>query len=337
LLYGAGDISRLIRGGLAIVGSRDTDEDGLSFTRRVAERCAGEGVQILSGGARGVDQTAVAAALDVGGGAVAVLAERLDRAATSREAKEFLRSGLLTLVSPYEPESGFTVSKAMGRNRYIYALVDFALVVRFTTGGGGTWAGAIEQLGRNKPGSPCVPVLVRVSHNPEDGCRELQSRGAVPFPEEEFWKANVLEILSRAARPPEQSPAMPLCDPATAPMPTDKGAVAVVEEPGQAAVAIPPAPPPEPVAAAPAVTAADTCYNRCLPLLLQHLRQEPGKNQLPEIAKALGLLRGQFTEWLNQAIGEGRVATKKKGRRTVYVDASLDEKQTLFDRGGDAA
>src|SRR5262245_15439287 len=67
LLYGAGDVTRLNRGGLAVVGSRDADEEALSFTRRVAERCASADIQVVSGGARGVDQTAVAAALDAGG------------------------------------------------------------------------------------------------------------------------------------------------------------------------------------------------------------------------------------------------------------------------------
>src|SRR5438067_2008661 len=99
LLYGAGEITRLNRGGLAVVGSRNVTEEDLSFTRRVAERCVGAGIQVISGGARGVDQAAVAAALEAGGEAVAVLAERLDRTATSRDAKGPLRRGLLTLVT----------------------------------------------------------------------------------------------------------------------------------------------------------------------------------------------------------------------------------------------
>ncbi|HEY7309337.1 MAG TPA: DNA-processing protein DprA [Gemmataceae bacterium] len=84
VLFGAGDIARLNRGGLAIVGSRDIEEEGLSFTSRVAERCAAEDIQVISGGARGVDRAALTAALEAGGGAVVVPADRLDRTATSR-------------------------------------------------------------------------------------------------------------------------------------------------------------------------------------------------------------------------------------------------------------
>ena len=47
----------------------------------------------------------------------------------------------------------------MDRNKHIYALADSALVVRFTKGAGGTWAGAVEQLRRNKSGVVCVPVF----------------------------------------------------------------------------------------------------------------------------------------------------------------------------------
>ena len=52
LLYGAGDLARLNLGGLAVVGSRNVDAEALSFTQRVAARCAEQGVPLVSGGAR---------------------------------------------------------------------------------------------------------------------------------------------------------------------------------------------------------------------------------------------------------------------------------------------
>src|SRR5262245_19026551 len=63
VLYGVGDRAVLGRRGLAIVGSRDTDEDGLEFARRVARRCTAEWWAVVSGGSRGVDQAAMSAAL----------------------------------------------------------------------------------------------------------------------------------------------------------------------------------------------------------------------------------------------------------------------------------
>jgi predicted Rossmann fold nucleotide-binding protein DprA/Smf involved in DNA uptake len=332
LLFGAGDIQRLNRGGLAVVGSRDIDEDGLSFTRRIAERCATQGIQIISGGARGVDRAAVAAVLESGGEAVAVLAERLDRIATSRDAKEPLRDGRLTLLTPYEPEAGFTVGRAMGRNRDIYGLADAALIVRFTTKEGGTWAGAIEQLSRNKSASPCIPVFVRLTDNPEDGCEELRRRGAVPFPEEEFWKDGLVELLMRTAPPADRIPAAASGDAASVQTATEANAVAAAEPASgsQTAESLPP-PSSEPR------KQTDTCYDRCLPLLLQSFRAEVGVKQLSEIARRLQLLPKQLEEWVKRAIEEGKLAKKTKKRRRVYVAVSTSDEQGLFGRDGDAA
>ncbi len=317
LLYGAGELDRLNHGGLAVVGSRNIDEEGLSFTRRVAERCAGQGVQIVSGGARGVDRAAVSSVLAAGGGAVAVLAERLDRAVTAREAREPLRDGRLTLITPYEPESGFTIGKAMGRNKLIYTLADRALVVRFKTREGGTWAGAVEQLDRNKSSPPGIPVFARVARNPEEGWQELRSRGALPFPEEDFWKSEIVDVWSASILP-----AAPLSEPGeTRPAAAAKAASSV---------------PPE-SSSPPAATERETCYRRCLSLLLQHFQEEIGVKQLPEIAKQLQLLPKQLEDWLKRAIEEGKLAKKKKKGRIVYVAASADAEQTLFDRDGDAA
>jgi predicted Rossmann fold nucleotide-binding protein DprA/Smf involved in DNA uptake len=329
LLFGAGDVSRLALGGLAIVGSRDTDEEGLSFTGRVAERCAAQGVQVISGGARGVDQAAVAATLEAGGGVVAVLADRLDRAATSRDAKEPLRRGRLTIVSPYEPECGFTVGRAMGRNKHIYGLTDYNLVVRFTTGKGGTWAGAVEQLGRNKRAPAPVPVFVRVAHNPEDGVQDLRNNGALPFPETEFWEGNVGEVLSRAAAP-ESSGVEPAREPVIGP-PPPVGPAPAAPEPVTTS-------PPETAPLASAPSAEDTCYSLCLPLLLRHIREvRPGKRQLTQIAKRMEIVPKQLAQWLERAIEEQKVKVVKEKRKTVYVDASVAGDTPLFKRGGDAA
>jgi predicted Rossmann fold nucleotide-binding protein DprA/Smf involved in DNA uptake len=338
-------VARLSLGGLAVVGSRDADEEALSFTRRVAERCAGDGVQVVSGGARGVDQAIVAAALEAGGGAVAVLADKLDRAATARDAKEPLRRGLLTLVSPYEPESGFSVGRAMGRNKHIYGLADFALVVRFTAGEGGTWAGAVEQLRHNQQGPACVPVFMRATLDLNDGWRELRTRGAIPLPEDEFWEGPVTGVLGRAAAVPADrvtvTPA-PAPPPDVTPPPQEASATPSPEHSAQPAAAEPPSResaaqgPPSGSLPAP-LAEGETCYSQCLPLVLQHLQQEPGERQLSEIAKQLEILPNQLRDWLKRAIKEGKVRKEKRKRKVVYIDASRDEASTLFGRGGDAA
>ena len=59
ILYGCGDVSLLARGGLAVVGSRNADDDTLAWARHVGTTSAEAGVAVVSGGARGIDDAAV--------------------------------------------------------------------------------------------------------------------------------------------------------------------------------------------------------------------------------------------------------------------------------------
>jgi DNA processing protein len=66
---------------------------------------------------------------------------------------------------------------AMARNKLIYALSDFGLVIASDAEKGGTWAGAEEALK-----SGMVPVFVVDGPDVPDGNRLLIKRGAIPFP-----------------------------------------------------------------------------------------------------------------------------------------------------------
>jgi predicted Rossmann fold nucleotide-binding protein DprA/Smf involved in DNA uptake len=180
VIYGCGEPRLLSDGGIAIVGSRDVDASGEMFTKNVASMAAREGLQIVSGGARGVDQLAMLAALEAGGTAVGVLADSLLRSATSGRAREAIQAGHLTLISPFDPEAGFNVGNAMQRNKQIYALADFGLAVSSGYNEGGTWSGAIEQLDKYH----LVPLFVRDGSGVPEGNRQLLRRGALSFPSE---------------------------------------------------------------------------------------------------------------------------------------------------------
>ena len=177
VLYGCGDVSLLNAGGLAVIGSRDVDSDGMRFTTDVGSLCGRSGVQVVSGGARGVDQAAMQSALDAGGCALGVLADSLGRAVLSQTWRAALADGRLLLISPYDPQASFNVGNAMGRNKLIYALSDAALVVASDLNKGGTWSGAVEQLDRRK----LVPVYVR-SDDASPGLADLRKRGALDWP-----------------------------------------------------------------------------------------------------------------------------------------------------------
>ena len=65
----------------------------------------------------------------------------------------------------------------MGRNRLIYTLADYAIVVASDAETGGTWAGATENLKNN-----WVPVFVLEHEAMPEGNKLLLQKGALAFP-----------------------------------------------------------------------------------------------------------------------------------------------------------
>ena len=179
LLFGAGDRALLNGGALSIVGSRNVDQEGAAFTRQVAELCAYNRMPVVSGGARGVDQISMTAALEAGGVTIGVLAENLLQKSVEHGARHAIADGRLLLLSPYHPTARFSVGTAMGRNKLIYAMADYGLVVSAEYRKGGTWAGAEEELSRETS----LPVFVRVGKNTPIGNSKLLNLGAIPWPE----------------------------------------------------------------------------------------------------------------------------------------------------------
>ena len=176
MLYGAGYARLLNRRGLAVVGSRNIDERGFALTEFIGNACAESKLTVYSGGARGVDKTAMGAALAAGGKAAGLLADSLERALGAADARTALEEGQLVLATPYSPHASFNVGMAMARNKLIYALADFALVIASDAEKGGTWAGAQEAL---KAG--WIPLFVVEGPSAPEGNKLLIKQGAIPF------------------------------------------------------------------------------------------------------------------------------------------------------------
>ena len=174
VLYGCGDMALLETGGLAVVGSRHVDDALIDYTMAVGRLAARAGRTLISGGAKGIDQAAMRSALEAGGKVCGVLADSLEKATVSREHRNSLLDGQLSLISPYDPKAGFNVGHAMQRNKLIYALSDAALVVSSDFKKGGTWTGAIEQLDK----LALVPVYVRASGETNHALDALNKKGA---------------------------------------------------------------------------------------------------------------------------------------------------------------
>lgn len=126
--------------------------------------------------------------------AIGVLAADLLRASVNRQNRMGIQSGQLVLTSPFNPEAGFNAGNAMARNRYIYALADYALVVDSAEGEGGTWAGATENLRH-----AWTPLYVRTpSESP--GNAALIAKGAQGFAYEITERASIREFLVKTCQ-----------------------------------------------------------------------------------------------------------------------------------------
>ena len=133
---------------IGVVGSRDASPEALKVAASTSTVAAAGGMAVVSGLARGIDQTAMASALDAGIPVVGVPAEGIHVAARSHEIRRRAHAGELCIASPYGPTMRFTAGNAMGRNKIIYALAEVTLVVCSDSGSGGTWEGAREAMRR---------------------------------------------------------------------------------------------------------------------------------------------------------------------------------------------
>jgi DNA processing protein len=195
VLFGAGELEILEKAAIAIVGSRNLDESGERFARRLGALCAQQSVAVVSGGARGSDRVAMLAALEAGGCAAGILADSLTRAIRQPDVREFVADRRLVLMTPYQPDNGFSVGAAMGRNKIIYGSADYAVVVSSDYQKGGTWAGATEALKAD-----LCPVAVRSGTEVGTGNQELVNRGALPISAEELdHVGNIIEWMKKHA------------------------------------------------------------------------------------------------------------------------------------------
>ncbi len=197
VLFGCGNRALLNSGGLAVIGSRKVSQDDLVYSSRIGEMASNAGGSIVSGGARGVDETAMLGALGAEGTAVGVLADSLLRACSSGKYRRALMENNLVLVSPFNPEAGFNTGNAMARNKYIYCLADAALAIH-SGKKGGTWSGAQEDLKRG-----WVPLWVKQTDDPEAGNKALMAAGAMEAPSD--IGAVSIETFFQVANEPSRS------------------------------------------------------------------------------------------------------------------------------------
>ena len=171
-LWIKGDPSLLAQPAVALVGSRDLNEENRRFAQEVGRQAALQGYVLVSGNARGADRTAQESCLKAGGQVISVVADELH--------KQPERDNIL-----YVSEDGFceafSAQRALSRNRVIHALGLKTFVAQSSLRMGGTWDGTVKNL-RNRwsdvygfrDGSEAMTLLEQMGAN-LIGMNELES------------------------------------------------------------------------------------------------------------------------------------------------------------------
>ena len=307
IIYGCGDTHLFSSDGLAVLGSRNASRTAVDFATAVGRQAAANGFSVVSGAARGVDRAAMTSALDVGGNAVGVLADGLSRAAISPANRIPIFEDRLVLITPYDPDAGFSTGNAMGRNKLIFALSCAGLAVEAALNRGGTWAGATEQLNKLN----LVPIFVRATGTRSQGLDGLKKLGARswPDPEDSEATAEVFEQIREGAIDPTSAAG----DLRTDETPANQFAMLMddgetfdrAEETRQ------------PPISDETSSHAERLFQAVKPIMLDLISEPKGLNQ---IAEELETAKGQTNNWLKRLVEEG--AVRKLNNPARFVDAN---------------
>jgi predicted Rossmann fold nucleotide-binding protein DprA/Smf involved in DNA uptake len=187
LLYCCGDLSIAEHHFAGFVGARNVDESDVVWTREAVRRIQNRAEQenrvfgIVSGGAEGIDRASEEEALAC---RMPVIEFSKSMRATLRDSaciNAIMGDGMLLLseINPLRTLSRMdATAHFMNRNKYIYAMSDYTIVVKSEKGPkSGTWAGATEALKRR-----ISKVYVRDID--AEGNRDLIERGGISLQKE---------------------------------------------------------------------------------------------------------------------------------------------------------
>ncbi|MHB8160800.1 MAG: DNA-processing protein DprA [Thermoleophilia bacterium] len=328
LLFGCGNRKLLSKGGIAVVGSRNATKEETDFASHLGREAAMQGLTIVSGGARGIDEAAMLGALQNEGTVIGVLANDLLRFSTSAKYRKSLMNNDLVLISAAYPEAGFNVGNAMGRNKYIYCLSNAGVVVSSSYNSGGTWAGAIENLKHD-----WVPLWVKATHETErtTANTELVKKGARWLPENQSINFETLFGM-------EKEMSHTVTEASLFDISSSVGEANVTyldsanESSGNKLPGIPVQDSPE--CHMEEVETIDrkmfkTSFFEFFLFYLKELSRE-APITTGELVEKLDLKKSQIQEWLNLAVADGSVEKMSKPVRYQWRDQQSDQ-STMFD------
>lgn len=171
VLWARGNLDLLEKPAIALVGSRDLQEENRSFAEEVGCQAALQGLTLVSGNARGADRAAQDACLEAGGQVISVVADSLLDHPTREHVLYLSENGY---------DEAFSSQRALSRNRIIHTLGWMVFVAQSDLRRGGTWDGTARNLRQNwsvvacfRDGSPAMTELEQMGAYPI-GREELQ-------------------------------------------------------------------------------------------------------------------------------------------------------------------
>ncbi len=175
VLYTKGNKQILHEKSIAIVGSRNANDNSLKFTDNVAKKASIEYKVVVSGFAKGVDKQALDSALAYKGQSIIVLPQGITTFSSGiKKYYKQIVGGDVLVLSTFHPKLPWSVDLAMARNSIIYGLASEIYAAQ-SDDKGGTWSGVTEGLKKGRK------VYVRVPEKKEKCANKiLISMGAAP-------------------------------------------------------------------------------------------------------------------------------------------------------------
>lgn len=183
---------------IAFVGSRNLQNDSKAekFTNEFVASAVRENFSISSGGANGIDQLAFEAAVNNNGKSIITVSNSLLKKITEPTVRNEIMNGNTVFMSLVNPKARFTGYNAMARNKIIYAIADYSIVITcdyqtiqshgtetIDNNRGGTWVGAHECVNKK-----LSRLMVRKSSTALRGNQELiKTVDCLAVDEEKFF------------------------------------------------------------------------------------------------------------------------------------------------------
>lgn len=129
ILFVKGQQKRLMSDSVAIVGARNVSDKGIRIARKLAGDLASEGINVVSGYAKGVDSEAHLGALEAEGTTTLVLPNGINQLRQKNAFKKFNWDRDVLAVSQFDPDTKWIARNAMVRNKLVCALSKAAVVI----------------------------------------------------------------------------------------------------------------------------------------------------------------------------------------------------------------